>query len=236
MDGCWVCALQTAHATVCVRGRARGAVARSQDPPVRRPRLSSVAACSLPQEATPLPLPSVLLWQQTKQLLSQLRFSGSQVTFPLSRSLPLRPKVDTMGSLRALLCLLSLCPGRSRERGGVGREGPWVRPPPPPGCPRWKQPLCFPFLPPLWARAFLLPHVCVLSPSHRLGCSSPLLPAEREHLGGQLHPQPWLGPWECPRLLLPPGPVPRAHVQAVPEQRPLADPAIHPADKGGLQT
>lgn len=70
------------------------------------------------QEAIPLPLPSFLLWQQVKQLLSQLWFSGSQMTFSPS-SLPVTaPKVDTMGSFMALLCLLPLLPGRSQGGGG----------------------------------------------------------------------------------------------------------------------
>lgn len=70
----------------------------------------------------------------------------------------------------------------------------------------------------------------------RLGCSRSLLPSEREYLRWHFYPQPWLGPWECPHLLLSPGPLPIPSITAVQEQWTVADPEIHPAHKGGLQT
>ena len=77
---------------------------------------------------------------------------------------------------------------------------------------------------------------CVRPHAHRLGCSRALLPSERENLRRQFHPQPRLGPWECPHLLLPPWPLPIPGVQTVLEQRTVADPESRPGDKGSLQT
>lgn len=93
---------------------------------------------------------------------------------------------------------------------------------------------CSPFL----IRAFLLFFISVSCPHvRRLGYDRYLLPSEREYLWGHFHPQQRLGPWEYPHLLLPPGllPIPGGD-KPVQEQRTVAFPEIHPADKGGLQT
>lgn len=168
-----------------------------------------------------------------KQLLSQPWVSGSQMTSPCPNSLPLSaPAVDTMDLLMALLCLLPLCPGRSRGGGcqdSVGQAGTTQV-----EFPRVKGTVfCFPFL----IRAFLLFSISVFCPhAHRLGCSHSLMPSEREYFRRwHFHAQPWLGPWEYPHLLLPPGLLPFPGITAVQEQWAVADPEVHPADKGGLQ-
>lgn len=72
--------------------------------------------------------------------------------------------------------------------------------------------------------------------SHRRGCSHSVLPSERANLWWQFHPQQRLGPWKCPHLLLSLGPLSISDISAVLEPWTVADPEIHPADKGGLQT
>lgn len=80
--------------------------------------LQSLIIFFLPRAHPPCGSLVFLLWQQMKQLLSQLWVSGSQMTFSLCRlSASLCPKVDTMDPLMALLCLLPLYPGRSRGEG-----------------------------------------------------------------------------------------------------------------------
>lgn len=139
-----------------------------------------------------------------------------------------------MDPLMAVLCLLPLYPGRSREEGMLGSCGAGLVPPDRVSTCETDSLFCFPFL----IRAFLL---CCISESRphvrRFGYSRAFLPQEREYLWWQFHPQQRLEPWEYPHLLLPPGPLPvPGGDKAVQEQRTVANPEIHSVDKGNLQT
>lgn len=183
---------------------------------------------------SPLPLPFSLSGSKWSSCWASSGFREVRWPFPSSYSLPLpAPKVDTMDPLMALLCLLSLYSGRSMGERMWGSCGwgwcypGWV------SMGKTNSLLCFPLL----VCAFLLFSISALClHAHRLGCSCSLLPSERENLRRQFHPQPWLGSWECPHLLLSPGLLSITSVSAVLEQRTVADPKSHPVHKGSLQT
>lgn len=103
-----------------------------------RPQLGAQPLLFSPsRRPPPLPLPSFLLWQQMKQLLSQLQFSGSQVTFPLSRLTASAAQRWTPWA-HSGLCF-ACCPCTQVETGsqgaGWGGRGSWMRPPRP--LPLW---------------------------------------------------------------------------------------------------
>lgn len=229
----------------------RGAHVEARPAELPRPRGSrtraSPAQCparpvlSWREAPPPPPLPSFLSGSKRGAAEPRLVFGKSADLSPLrAHCSAARRWIPWAHSGLCFVCCPCTQVGAREPGSGVGAEGGAGGSLGEATATRWVSTLetvsfAFPFCPGFTVPSSFL-HFCVLSPSHRLGCSCTLLPSERGNLRGQFHPQPRLGPWECPRLLLPPGPVPSPHIQAVPEQRTVADPEIQPGSKGGLQT